>query len=312
MAQHKPIPLRESALLGLVSVVLSLMLWLQVSAQAQPNKQREMLIRLQARGLGENLFLTSIPEGISVIAEGPEAQLERLEPGSLTATVSLTNLRAGQHSVRVFLPEVRPPVRLRANRPQVIVSLDALATVQKTVDVDVRGEAPATLQYEGAVAQPSVVTLTGPKSEIDRVQKVRAMLDLSSIRPGLVHQINLEALGRDNVPLSLVAISPDTVNVLPAVTAAATLKTVPISPAWQGQPPFPYRVARYSLSPTTVQLRGDSETLAKLFTVDTQPVDLSQLKANRTFEVDLRLPANVKGPENLRVSVTVEVDRARP
>lgn len=306
----KPIAAREKIFLIFISFCLSLMLWLQVSAQAEPNKQREFLIRLETRGLNPELFAANVPDGITVIAEGPEQSLERLEPEELVATASLANLKVGDHSVRVRVPELRPPLRLRAKRSTVSVTLDKLVSTTKSVVVEVQGQIPGNLRFEGATSDPPIVTISGPAKEIARVRKVRAMLDLSLVRPGLVHQIDLELLGADNTPLNRVEANPRLVNVLPAVAAAPASKSVPISPTWEGTLPFPFRIKSYTVEPNTVQLTGGSGDLAQVYSVVTEPIKLGNIRATKTLMVRLKVPAGLTPLSDVEVKVMIEVERS--
>lgn len=306
----KPIAIREKIFLIGVSFMLSLMLWLQVSAQADPNKQREFLIRLEARGLARDLFVTDLPDGITVVAEGSEKDLERIEPEELVATVNLTGLKPGTHALKVKVPELRTPLRLRTKRSTVQVSIDRLATSVRPVVIEFRGQIQSGLRFDGATAEPATVTISGPGKELVRAQKVRAMLDLSQVRPGAFQTIELEVLGADNVPLSRVQASPQSVNVLPAVAAAPTSKSLPISPTWKGVPPFPFVVKRYEITPNVVSLTGDGAALAKALTVATEPIDISSLRESKVYSVKLVLPEGLQAPADLLVKIVVEVTRS--
>lgn len=307
--RHKPVAIREKVFLIGISFCLSLMLWLQVSAQAEPNKQREFLIRLETRGLAQDLFATNLPDGITVIAEGPEQSLEKLEPENLTATASLAGLKVGEHVVRVRVPELRAPLRLRAKRSSVAVSLDRLATASKPVVVEVQGQIMNDLRFEGASAEPATVILTGPAKEIARVRKVRAMLDLSLVRVGLIHQVELETLGAENVPLTRVETAPRVVNVLPAVSAAPESKSLPVAPTWQGALPFPFKIRRYAVEPSTITVSGPSSTLAALYTVPTEPINLAEMRESGAVSVRLKLPTGLTSAIDPVVRVTLELER---
>ena len=308
MALPESISGREKFFLILVSVMLSVLLWLQVTAQAEPNREREMLVRLVYRNLAQDLHV-SLPDGVSVIVQGPEAQLERFEPADYEAVVDLRGLEQGAHNVLVQLPELRMPMRMRAKRLTVGVRLEKLARREFVIDVDTRGTTAPDLRYEGAVAQPQRVTITGPEDQIRKLTRIRAMLDLSTLRPGISQEVALEPLDAQNAPVTQVELSPSRVLLTANVAAAAATKTVPISPTWQGTPVFPWVVESYRLQPETVQITGSSDVLAEVYALETEPVPLGNVRANQTVNVQLRLPTGVRlvGQDEDSLSVAVEI-----
>ncbi|MBL8060096.1 MAG: hypothetical protein JNK63_05185 [Chthonomonas sp.] len=198
----KPIGRAEKGLLAIISFALSLMLWLQVNAQTQPTRQREFLVRLEAKGLQPGLFLSDLPEGVSVVADGPETEIDDIEPSDLIAVVDVSNKQPGSYTVKVMVPAVVDKVMLRPKRPVLKVSIDKVATTIRTVSVETQGMLDG---FKNAVAEPAVITLTGPAGEIGKVSRVRALVDVSR---GMSQTVDLEALGADGVPLPRVEVSP--------------------------------------------------------------------------------------------------------
>lgn len=201
----KPIGRAEKGLLAIVSFALSLMLWLQVNAQVQPTRQREFLVRLEAKGLQQGLFLSDLPDGVAVVADGPEAEIDAIEPSDLVASVDVSSKQPGSHTVKVLVPLIDGTVKIRPKRSVLKVSIDKLATTVRTVSVETQGMLDG---FKNAVSEPAVITLTGPAAEIGKVARVRALVDVSR---GLSQTVDLEALGADGIPLSRVEVSPRTV-----------------------------------------------------------------------------------------------------
>lgn len=302
----------ESVMLACVSVLLSLLLWLQVMSQAQPNSRKELLIALKSQSVPNDLMVTQIPDGVTVTIEGPEAQLERIEPSQIVATVDLATFKPGTHNVRVSLPEIRDTLSISIKRPTVPVSLEKIAEASHKVEVQMQGSLNPDLQLEGSSSQPSFIKVIGPASEVSRVRRVRALVDLELVKPGLIQQSKLEILDKDNVPITMVRSEPETVNVLPRLAAAPSSRNVLINPSWKGQPGFGYEVKSYSITPNSVQLAGPSEMLATFTTISTMPIDITGLTQSRKFTVVLDLPGRVSLANPKPIEVEVLIQRSKP
>lgn len=300
----------ESVMLAGVSLLLAILLWLQVMTQAQPTSRKELLISLRSQSVPPDLMVTQIPDGVTVTVEGPEAQLERIEPGQFVATVELANLKPGMHNVRVTLPEVRDTLSISIKRPTVPVALEKIGEASHKVEVQMQGSLSTTLQLEGSSSQPSFVKVIGPASEVARVRRVRALVDLELVKPGLIQQSKLEILDKDNVPITMVRADPEMVNVLPRLAAAPSSRSVLINPIWKGQPAFGFQVKSYVITPNTVLLSGPSEILATFVTISTTQIDLSGLTQSKKFKVQLDLPGRVSAVTQQPIEVEVLIQRS--
>ncbi len=301
-------PSRDTFLLALASLVIALLLRLALSPVFVPDKEREFDARVELRNLGEDMMVVSPPVTLRLVAKGSADTLDSLDTAAVAASIDLEGAQPGVRSYPVTI--VGPQLgRVTVEPPQRSIRLDVqrVASVERAVELEPSGLLPSAYAFDGAAIQPETVTVVGPERRLGEVKRVRVILDLSDVRPGGTYLLPVEVLGEDKRPLPFVRAEPPRVTVTPAVAAAALTKRVVVSPAWQGQPDFGYRVEGYELRPNQVQVRGDSGVLAGFGTLDTEPIDLTGLRADRTFTVRLKLPPGVRlsGPNEVQVTVRV-------
>lgn len=306
-------PRPERILLGAVSLLLALMLWLQVSVSESPNLQREISVPLEVRNLSEELVPVNLPPRVAVLLEGPQRDLDAVTPEQWTAFVDASGLPAGRRELEVKATgPMSARIQYRTRQRVVAVELDPVVRGVQKVTVETRGRRPEDLRYDGAVVIPDEVTVIGPATAMREVRTVRASLDLSRIRPGVSYNVPVEVLGPNNVPIPQAKADPATVTVFPAVAAAPATGSVLITPNWSGAPAFGYRVVGYELRPNQVILTGEADALAAVRVVETEPINLAGLRRETTLPVRLRLPRGLRLRSTEPVLVTVRIQPAPP
>jgi YbbR domain-containing protein len=138
---------------------------------------------------------------------------------------------------------------------------------------------------------------------------VRVRVDLSRAREGE----NVLQLSADLVQapagVEPVRVSPGALRV---VLAAAAVRVVRVVPQLRGVPARDAILGRVLVEPSTVQVKGPRTTIEERTTVDTAPVDVTDLRQNVTRTVGLQLPESVTPITQRTVQVTVEIRPEEP
>lgn len=304
---------RDAALLFVVSLILSLALWLQVGFQDDLVSSREISVRLQLRNVPSELIATAAPTDVRVLAEGATSNLDALNPESITAVIDMRDAEAGRRTYAINLNVPSRPKLVFTPRTNVAaVTLEPIARIEQTVAVETRGTRPLGLRYDGASIEPDKVEIVGPQSSIDEVRRVQATLDLAGLRPGTSFVLDVEILDGRNRPIPFVKAEPARVSVFPAVAAAPATTNLPINAVWSGQPKFGFQVVQWEMRPSQVSLTGDSGALAAVEKVDTEPIDLSGLDRPTTRVVKLRIPPGLRATSETSVQVSLDVQPVPP
>ena len=141
----------------------------------------------------------------------------------------------------------------------------------------------------------------------DLVAKVRAMLDLSVVKRGEPPTVAVEILDEQGRDLSDKVVSdPKRVTVRPVFVASAPRRYLPIVPTWAGALPAGYVFVRnHEVRPQQVQVSGDTAVVGKLFSLETEPINLTDIRGTRRVQVKLKTPRGVRllGPASVTVTV---------
>lgn len=298
---------RDKVILGAVSLIMALLLWLQVDTQRAPAKQRELAVRVETRNVPADMIVTRGPRTVKVIAEGTTEQLDRITAEQIAAFVDFQNAGSGlqRYLVQLSTPRINVPLRLQRAYEQ--FELSRMESRAFKLSVEPRGIVAGDLRYEGASADPETVSISAPEQALAKVNFVRAMLDLSKIRPGETMTAKVEVLDKDGRPIPFASSDPEEVTLRPAVAAAPATNRFLITPQWQGQPAFGYEVTAFTVRPNQVEAAGSPAVLARVQRIETEPIDLSGLRETTTFTVKLKRVDGIRltGETSVRVTVVV-------
>lgn len=165
-----------------------------------------------------------------------------------------------------------------------------LSLITVTASLDFRN-LPEELELKEVSIEKIEAQISGRQRIVDtlRAEEVRAFLDLKKMRAG-THEI---VLNRENfeVPLGLeiVRLTPSIVRL---ELEERIEKAVPVRPRIVGVPPLGYQIEKMGVTPESVSLRGPESILAKVGSLYTEQIDLSQIdpaEGTQTVEVPLVL-----------------------
>ncbi|HRF59769.1 MAG TPA: CdaR family protein [Fimbriimonadaceae bacterium] len=298
-------------LLGTAAIVVALMMWLQVSVQTEPSKQREFDVRLRTENLAEDLIVTSIPATVTVVADGSPEDLDAIKSESIDAVIDLSRAKAEtrKFGIRLIAP-TRFANLLTLNQPTVRLAIQRRKSAEFGVEVERFGALPRDVVSDSKddEVEPQKVIVTGPEQDVDRVRRVVGSLDLKLVREKGAYPTEVRMLDEDGKIIPTVRAEPKIVRIIPSTSPAPADRVLLIVPDFVGQPGGNFRVATYEITPTQVSVNGPPGTVSRYSTIKTEPIDLSGMRGRQIRSVRLILPADVKLVRNqvVRVRVTIE------
>lgn len=309
----------------ILSLVLAVSLWATV--QLSTDKIRQAIYtNVPVRFEQEDELMTrtgmSVIEGkettIRVNLEGTGSEVVNLNKNNMSdllyATVKVGAItEPGRIKVSYDLT-VPKDIKVNDRNPKTIeVWVDKIVEREISVQPSVEGEPADTYSYETPEANTRTITISGPESVLDELRYVRAVLTAEGATENVEGVAALVFIdGEGNV----VDAAENHISVLSGdVTLSMTVHkedAVPLRVELKDTEGIPANLITTSVSPESVKLVGDAETIAKLtqegLLLDTIDID-KDLKADGTKTVTIRLPEGVtlsKGePKQATVTVTV-------
>lgn len=289
--------LKNNTVLKILSVLIAICLWMYVMGSVNPvitqtveNIPVELLSEdtLEQRGLavrGNTGF------SVDIVVEGKRSTLHELDKNKIKATVDLFGYEEGQNSVPVQV-EVPEGIGLKeVKTPRIEITVDELISAYKKVEVRFTGKYESGTEPGILATSPAEIEVKGPKTLVDAVETVQAKVNAGELTSeSQTFQSKLRALDKDGEQVYDVTLSAETAEVDAVLYRT---KTVPLEVKVIGNLPRDYELTEWFV-PGEITICGSKEDLEDIEKLETEPVDMSQIKNSTTLELTPDFPDGVQ------------------
>lgn len=277
----------------LLAVLVALIVWVFVMNEQNPPVEGTFQVMLGSQGLAENLMVIDAPETVRVKVHGLRNAVGGAAAKDFRATVELKGLAAGQYNLPVSVAVPGGFELVEVIPDKVPIKIDAVRSRQISVEVRLTGPLVGEMILGNVAASPAAVTITGPKSLVDAVDKVVAPVLIRERTPEFSVESKLILLGADDKELKNLQADPAKVSVTGTLQTGAVTRLVEVKTVLTGNLPEGTVLRRVFTEPLKVELKGPKEILDKIDTIFTEPVSLTGLTKDTTKEVALQLKEGV-------------------
>lgn len=320
--------------LKILSLIIAILIWLLVRNVDDPIIVRtfyEIPVRIEnASYFAENLEIPLLVDGkdtVKVRIKGVRSVVNKLKKEDITAVADMTQI-ISKDTTPIMVPvEVTctgisdSDITVRPRNIQ--VNIEKQKSVEKTIAVST-GDTQPDKDYEigNLKANPEKVTISGPESIIDRIDKVVALVDVTGrkesnieIKSQLkIYDKNLDELSVKQLEyLNIKEISDNTIRIQAQFWKVK--QNVKIKAEYSGEPKHGYEVDSINLVPDTVSVAGTEEALKKLekegntLEIPGKYIDVTDKTGDFDENIDLNelLPEDLKLVRDLNSSVIATV-----
>lgn len=301
---------RENGALLMVSLGLSLVLWIYVNNETNPARTDVFpaALPLAVRNLPSTTQVTSAPATVQVQVNAPQDVWARLRATNFTAWVDLAGAAPGTVERDVQVETNEPQIRVAGVLPgRVQIRLEAVGRKSVSVRSVLEGALPFGFTYEPARITPSTVSVTGPSSLLDQIDSAAVEIRIEGARVSISETFPVFATTAQGNRVNGVTISPDSVNVSLDVTQQVHYRAVSVTPTIRGTPAAGFWLRNVASDPAVVTIVGDRATLDGINFLRTVAVDITGARTDVQRAVELDLPRGVSLTDQSLVTVTAAI-----
>ncbi len=299
----------------ILAFILAVAVWITAVTAADPVEERvyPQSVNVEIVGQNPSLVITSpLPDQVTITLSAPQSVWTRItnEQVAVRALADISGLKAGKYNVPIQVQVGIRPVEVVAWNPRAFtVTLEEIASRSLPIQLIVHGDPGVGFQSEDSSLSQSNVTVSGPKSSVDRVTQVIADLDLTGATETVNRTLTLQAQDASGNPVTAVTITPDRVTARQVITQRGGYRNVVVKVIYGGQPAAGYRLTNITVSPPAVTVFSTNPQLVNYLPgyIETDALNLNNIKADFDTHLQLNLPQGISVVGDQAVLVQVGV-----
>ena len=282
----------------ILTLVIAMFLWSYVMSDTNPQITREIrnisVTYLNTAALDRQGLVIMDPEDvkINVRLSGNKMDLDKIDGSSIFAQVDLSGYSEGQVRVpiTVGLLDQTSAIRVESSDPkEVLFTFDRIITREIEPVVDLTGELGEDYLLGDITTRPQSILLRGPRTWINQVAKVSALVDISGRTNTMNLAVPIKILNDSGEEVRGIEKEPGLIDMTIPIFRAVNL---PIELLTINELPDNFSITNIEISPSIIRVKGDN-SIVNLTKIETVEVDINQLLETSAMEVQLNLPEGV-------------------
>ena len=298
---------KENLLARIICLLVACGLWVYVMTDQNPIVERNVEVRLQQLNLPNNMMVFNVPNKVIVKIRGTRTKVSDNLENKITASLNLKNVTEGQQSLPVRVSFGAGDV-VQVVPSEVSVYVDTVSEKKVPVITRVVGGVSKDLTIGQSTITPAEVTLRGATHRIDKVNKVVAPVDVTDHQGDFQTESELVAVSDDGYDIPNMRIIPERVMVQATMVSQMLSVDIPVKLVVSGELPKGITVTKSEILPEKVRITAPPSLLQELHSINTKPIDVSNLTGSVVVAAELDLPEKII-PELRTVQVRLSVER---
>lgn len=310
--------IRQNWKYKLLALGVALILWGHVNSELNPQSQKTFTVPVRAANVAKGYIAELDTPKVSVKIEGLKTAVDAISKDDIDARVEMGVLGSSKKIIEASLPvQVRLPRAMDndlsiTSTPKAIEGrMEALEARKLPVEVSFTSEPPLGFSYINPLLTPDTVTVSGKFTQVTKVSK--AILTLFSddpINSQTEDYYEVMAVDATGNAVAGVGVRPARIKAKLGMIEVPATKAVIVSPVFSGQPKFPLRVLRYTVTPASVTIEGKPSALSGVSAIMTERVMLEGADTTITRDVSLHVPYGAKavGAKIAKITVYIGTD----
>lgn len=306
---------KQTLIIKLVCVLLSFGLWLYITNIQNPIRTytlKDVPVKLLNTQTLKQFGLAISPNqtfSVDLSLEGDAKNVYSATKNqfSLTADLGEYALKNGINNIPVQVVNYPEGLNIKNNDNLVIkVKLEKLISKEFNTVSQVQVSYAQGVYKQKEQFNPEKVEVSGPQSSVDKVANVALVGQIDNVSGNLTKEFPLKPLDVNGDVVEGVTLSKETGTITIDVNNG---KTVDVKTEYTGQIPNGYKLVSTTPSRTSVQIVGSENDISSITSLQTEKVDLSNIKSNTEKKVKILLPKGVSlanGDDYITVNIVVE------
>ena len=224
---------------------------------------------------------------------------KKIKDGIILQT-TIDNAKIGENISKITVNSDNSDISYSITPSSLSLNIEEYISKSEKIQVYSVGQLAENTVIDSLHLSKDKVTISGPKSLIDKLVKVEAKIDLENSKVSLSKWVKLNFLDINGNEIS--GLFSDSSDILVTVSVKKE-KSVPIYADIQNDKANYNRgLLNLTVSPQEIKIKGTESDIEKIDKISTKPISLTKILQDRSIKVEPNLPTNIES--NVK-SVTV-------
>lgn len=308
--------------LKVFSLVLALGLWSYVLTNDSSITRERTLTNLyvtvsnqstfDSRNLAVTEALSDTLPQVRVSVEVTQNDYYKITSNNVRVELDLSRVReTGEQTVPLTASTVYGEVT-GIYPDSVTLNVDELEKRNVQVEVQLKGADTENKSYSQPTSNPSIITISGPKSLVEQVTNARAVMDLTDVDTTgtITRAVSFTLLDEDQNEVSYPTLSLSSSSVITSVDIYPQ-KSVPVetdqAKILTGSVPTGYQIDSVEVQPAEIDVAGSQKFLESLDTVQIYSINVSNMRTTTTKSTRVNRQSDMRSLSTEEVMVTIHI-----
>ena len=308
--------------LKVFSLVLALGLWSYVLTNDSTITRERTLTNLYVTVSNQSTFdsrdfavvesLSDTLPQVRVSVEVTQSDYYKITSNNVRVELDLSRVReTGEQTVPLTASTVYGEVT-GIYPDSVTINVDELEKRNVQVEVQLKGADTENKSYSQPTSNPSIITISGPKSLVEQVTNARAVMDLTDVTTTgtITRAVSFTLLDEDQNEVSYPTLSLSSSSVITSVDIYPQ-KSVPVetdqAKILTGSVPSGYQIDSVEVQPAEIAVAGSQKFLDSLDTVQIYSINVSNMRTTTTKSTRVNRQSDMRSLSTEEVMVTIHI-----
>jgi len=300
---------RRNLAAKILCFLVALVLWGYVMNDENPSIEGTFSVPLAVINAPEGYKVSRETGAVKLKVRGPRSMFVNATEADFDAYVDLEGAGDGRKPYKVHTIMPQGFELLEVQPDNVEVTLDKIERRDFRADLIVTGATAPGTTVAKVSQSVSTVSVEGPKSLLDEVNRVIGYVGLSGNGTDFSLQVPLTAINVDGREVSGIIVRPSSVQADVQLARGLTKKVVKIKALTKGSLPKGLVMSGVKVDPVKIEIAGSDEVLSQITAVETEEIDLGTADKSTSRKVQLKLPEGVT-VTNKEVTVYLDIKKS--
>lgn len=298
--------LKQNTKIKVISLLTALILWMYVMVVVDPQETKVFegipVTITNMNELTDNDFVI-YPEAdltTSIYITGKLSSLKNVSKEDIIVSGAIINPKEGNNAL-YLKADISKGVTYEFKPDTLIISLEKVIQEKRSVDIVVEGKYKDNL--DTIDLEDDSINISGPRSLVQQVQNLQATLMLDSDNSDFSTSLKLIPVDENNKEVKGVTIEKQSIN---AKVTLFVEKEVPINVVFSDENA---NVDKYNLNKNSVIIKGKKDLVDTITSINTQPININDLKVGESSDVNLEVPNGIVIDDNLKLKIELKEEK---